>query len=323
MKRITTMATILAILVLGPAAAVVAGPPPALVWPDSGQPGGRVTVDTYGFTSGSTFEVHGGDFDGPLLGTAANDGDGHGSVEITIPSGVAVGEYTLAVCEVTYVACTDTWSDFWIGATTVFTVEPPPPTTTGIPLVILGPDSGEAGSSSMVSISGFTPDSRFEVHIGDYSTGPIGSGATDAIGEAEVSIVIPATAEAGALTVGVCETQFVLCTDTWSDFWVGGSATFDVAAPPPPPSTTTTTTVAPTTTTAAPTTTTAAPPSTVAAATPVPTTIAATPTDDGVVALPAIPESTHRSALVFWLVALITFLAVLWFALAWRQRRSN
>ncbi len=63
--------------------------------------------------------------DGPLLGWGTTSGTGGVNVSITIPEGTPLGESPVAICETTYVACTDTWSEFWVGGTTAtFTVTP-------------------------------------------------------------------------------------------------------------------------------------------------------------------------------------------------------
>ncbi len=242
MRRFAVLSTVMGVFLVVPAVAVSALIPAAAASPPFGGVGTAIVLSISDFTPGSTFEVHGQTFDGPLLGTGTTSAGGEGEVGVTIPSSASEGEYTLAVCEITYVACTDTTNDFWVGATATFTVIPPPPTTTGIPEVLLEPDTGEAGSTTTVSISGFTPDSTFEVHIGDLCCGLLGSGTSNGVGEAAILVRIPDGLAGGELTISVCETQFVACTDWTSDFWVGATAPFTVVAPPP------TTTEAPTTT---------------------------------------------------------------------------
>ena len=323
MKRIATISTVLAVLTLGLATPALAATANASASPSFGQAGTAIDLDISGFTPGSTFEVHGETVDGPLLSSGTTSAAGEGSVGVTIPWSAAEGEYTLAVCETTFVACTDTWSDFWVGATATFLVLPAPPTTTGIPEVLLEPDTGEAGSTTTVSISGFTPDSTFEVHIGELGSGLLGSGTSNAIGEGAVLVRLPDGVTEGEWTIGVCETQFVACNDWTSDFWVGAAAAFTVVAPPPPAPTTTTTTVAPTATTEAPATITTTTAATVAD-TPIVTTTAPTVfVDEGILALPILQENSGDSGSDLWWFLLIFLGAVvIGFLLAWTLRED-
>jgi len=239
MKRIALLATITALASAGLVGTAVAAPPPVDVWPDAGEAGTTVEVQVWGMTADSEFEVHGEALDGPLLGSGRTDSDGYGSVMAVIPSSAAEGGYDIEICEVSYVACTDTWSDFWVGRSAVFTVEPPAPTTTGIPEVRLHPATGQAGSVTRVFVSGFTPDAEFEVHGGDHGSGRIADGVPglSETGEAELDLTIPADAAPGPFTVAVCEVTYVDCAETGNDFWVGASAGFTVEEPASPPTT--------------------------------------------------------------------------------------
>ncbi len=336
MKRIATVSTVLAILTLGLATPAQAAPVAVWTSPSSGEAGSTIDVNVAVFTPGSTVEVHAGTFDGPLLGLGTTDSAGEGSVGITIPWGAPEGFYTLAVCETTFVACTDTWSDFWLGATTTFFVTPPAPTTTGIPEILLEPDTGEAGSTTTVSISGFTPNSTFEINLGEWCCALVGSGTTNGVGEAAVLVRIPDGIPEGELTITVCETQFVACHDTTSDFWVGLWTFFSVTVPDPPPSepppapAPTDTTAAPTPPIAAPatTTTTAAPATTtttVAEAAPVVRT--ATPgvgADNDVVALPILQEPVGDSGSdLWWLLLVVLGTGLIGALLAWTLQEED
>ena len=324
MKRIATLSTVLAILTLGLAIPAQAATADASAWPSFGEAGTAVEVNISGFSPESTFEVHLASLDGPLLGSGVTSAAGEGSVGVTIPWSAGEGLFNLEVCETTFVACTDTWSDFWVGATATFLVLAPPPTTTGIPEILLEPAMGEAGSTTTVSISGFTPDSTFEVHVGDLCCGLLGSGTSNDVGEAAILVRIPDGVPVGELTISVCETEFVACTDWSSDFWVGATAPFTVVAPPPP-ATTTTTTEAPTATTEAPTPTAEAPTATTTTVaptvetTPTPTTMApVVAADEGVVALPILQESAGDSGSnLWWLVLIFLGAAVIGLLLAW------
>lgn len=329
MKRTTTISTVLAILTLGLALPAQAASTNASAWPSFGEAGTAIEVNISGFTPGSTFEVHLAALDGPLLGSGTSSSAGEGSIGVTIPWSVGEGLFNIEVCETTFVACTDTWSDFWVGATATVLVLAPPPTTTGIPEVVLEPDSGEAGSTTTVSISGFTPDSTFEVHIGELGSGLLGSGTSNAIGEGAVLVRLPDGVTAGEWTIGVCETQFVACNDWTSDFWVGATAAFTVIVPPPP-TTTTTTTEAPTATTEAPTPTTEAPatttPTTLTIAEDTPMVTMTTPAvsvDEGIQALPILQERTGDSGSgVWWFLLIFLGAVVIGMLLAWTLRQD-
>jgi hypothetical protein len=216
-----------------------------------------------------------------------------------------------------------------VGATATFLVLAPPPTTTGIPVVVLEPDTGEAGSTTMVSISGFTPDSTFEVHIGELGSRLLGSGISNAIGEGAVVVRLPDGVTEGEWTLGVCETQFVACNDWTSDFWVGASAGFNVTVPSPPTTTATeappateapAATEAPTATTEAPTATSTT--TTVAADAPtVTTTTPAVSADEGIMALPILQQNAGDSGSSLWWFLLIFLGAVaIGMLLAWTLR---
>ena len=330
MKRIATLSTVLAILTLGLAIPAQAATADASAWPSFGEAGTAVEVNISGFSPESTFEVHLASLDGPLLGSGVTSAAGEGSVGVTIPWSAGEGLFNLEVCETTFVACTDTWSDFWVGATATFLVLAPPPTTTGIPEILLEPAMGEAGSTTAVSISGFTPDSTFEVHLGEWCCGLLGSGMSNGVGEAAILVRIPDDAVDGEWTVGVCETQFVACADWTSDFWVGASASFTVVAPPAPPVTSPPTTEAPTATTEAPTPTTEAPTATtttIAATgetTPTPTTmVPLVAADEGVVALPSLRENASDSGSdVWWFLLIFLGTVVIGMLLAWTLRED-
>ncbi len=313
MKRIALLGTITVLLLAGLATTAQAGPPPIDVWPNVGQVGTATDVQVWGMTPHSDFEVYGETVGGTFLGSGISDEYGYGYVEIVIPWTAAEGAYAIEVCEVSYVACTDTWSDFWVGRSAIFTVEPPPPTTTGIPEIRLEPATGAAGTVVTVYVSGFTPGADVEAHGGDYGAGTMTGGppSLNSIGEAVFTAQIPPGAAAGTFTVAVCEVTYVDCADTINDFWVGASAGFAVVAPPPPPTieapATTTTTVPATTTTTVPVTTT----TTVAAT----TTAAATPeviptpqpplAGEGSVAFPAFEDTSQESGSGLWWLILI------------------
>lgn len=115
------------ILAIAPAAALA---PAVTLLPTAGPAGSEITVGVSDFTTLSTFEVHAGDFDGPLLGTGETDTAREGAIAVTIPPGTPAGALTIAVCEVEFVPCSDTNNEFWVGATASFTVTPPPTTAT-------------------------------------------------------------------------------------------------------------------------------------------------------------------------------------------------
>ena len=129
MRRLAVLSLVMGLVlaVVGPVSALIQA---ASVDPGSGPAGTNVTVNVSGFTPNVPVEVHGEGFGGSKLGEGTVDGSGSIEIAVTIPAAASVGPYTIAVCGVLGVACTDTGNEFWEGTSTIFTVTPAPTTTT-------------------------------------------------------------------------------------------------------------------------------------------------------------------------------------------------